>query len=757
MTDNLLNDLKKDFVDKEPIMDSIYGIIKISPFEKRIISTKEMQRLRGIKQLGFVNLVYPNAEHSRFSHSLGVCHQAKRMISIINRNLEHNHRYKNWRVKFCKEEQNTAKHYKEITITPVEKIVISVAALLHDLSHSPFSHEIETPDINGKGIPNHDDFEKNPIFFKYLFNKNFSDIAKIIDIYNKPFVDLLNGDDKWKETLNNNSIKDGYVEIKKGGDILDGEVQEYEKLPLLGVMIFELLLFDKVDSWLKVDENGIVTPNREGITIKINETGDTIQWKYIEGWFRPYRKDIVANTICADLLDYLIRDGKNTGILPSLDLKFFDRMTITKAIPDKTNTLIPLKKIPDFCEHVVFDIYDHKRGVIRHSVITEIISFLQQRYLLAERVYNHRVVEGARSMLQEASFLFVENDKIDIYKLHDTNTSGGPINDDSFLAWVLNINSEEKKDIVKAQKLVSMIKNRRIYREIVIIDGILGSHKGSYRGTDVNCKTLADVLLNYDKRKNIIQKLEKKVRQYYEENNLNYPFDDKIQIFTIGVRRYGKRYKVPRVLVAKPITNLQVDDIETFPLFEGKKLPSIHNRLEAMQLAYNSLWKVYLFIHPFFHFKDFTKLHETISKKFLLLLYEYTNIEWENSIKNYDDLLPENPIDIPTFIDNFKKPIIDRDFIKKIIKIVNKKIPTQYKDYQLKSEDVENIINKINEKPTLIKKLQDKNKCSKIIDSFENHFSLNISENEKAAIVPKKDMIIAKIIDFIKEEKDGIF
>lgn len=51
-------DFKNDFIDNEPVMDSVYGVIKISPFEKRLIATKEMQRLRGIKQLGFVNLVF---------------------------------------------------------------------------------------------------------------------------------------------------------------------------------------------------------------------------------------------------------------------------------------------------------------------------------------------------------------------------------------------------------------------------------------------------------------------------------------------------------------------------------------------------------------------------------------------------------------------------------------------------------------------------------------------------------------------------
>src|SRR3989337_2373005 len=148
----------KDFKDNDPIMDSVYGVINISPFEKRLISTKEMQRLRGIKQLGFVNLVYPDAEHSRFAHSIGVSHQAKMIVDQVVKNIRNSKRYQGWRHQFINEEENKINIIEEDIITPIERIVISAAALLHDLPHSPFSHEIETQNYDEKGIPVHDDF-----------------------------------------------------------------------------------------------------------------------------------------------------------------------------------------------------------------------------------------------------------------------------------------------------------------------------------------------------------------------------------------------------------------------------------------------------------------------------------------------------------------------------------------------------------------------------------------------------------------------
>jgi HD superfamily phosphohydrolase len=52
-----------------------------------VIQTQAFQRLRRIKQLGFSEFVYPGATHSRFAHSLGVFHVARRLMTIIKDHL----------------------------------------------------------------------------------------------------------------------------------------------------------------------------------------------------------------------------------------------------------------------------------------------------------------------------------------------------------------------------------------------------------------------------------------------------------------------------------------------------------------------------------------------------------------------------------------------------------------------------------------------------------------------------------------------
>jgi len=84
----------------------------------RLLNTREFQRLRRIRQLGFSDLVFPGATHSRFAHSVGVYHTARRLADIIARHREGGH-------------------------DPIRERIALLAALLHDVGHGPFSHAFE--------------------------------------------------------------------------------------------------------------------------------------------------------------------------------------------------------------------------------------------------------------------------------------------------------------------------------------------------------------------------------------------------------------------------------------------------------------------------------------------------------------------------------------------------------------------------------------------------------------------------------------
>lgn len=83
-----------------------------------LINTKEFQRLRRIRQLGTSYFTFHGAEHSRFSHSLGVYEITRRIISQFEQN-----KYVDW--------------------SQEDRLLALCAALLHDVGHGPFSHSIE--------------------------------------------------------------------------------------------------------------------------------------------------------------------------------------------------------------------------------------------------------------------------------------------------------------------------------------------------------------------------------------------------------------------------------------------------------------------------------------------------------------------------------------------------------------------------------------------------------------------------------------
>ena len=109
---------------KKIFNDPIYGFVSI-PDELHfdIIEHPYFQRLRRIKQVSMTNLVYPGANHTRFAHSLGAMHLMRRAVHLLRG--------------------------KGYDITDEELEAASLAILLHDSGHGPFSHTLENSIVQG--------------------------------------------------------------------------------------------------------------------------------------------------------------------------------------------------------------------------------------------------------------------------------------------------------------------------------------------------------------------------------------------------------------------------------------------------------------------------------------------------------------------------------------------------------------------------------------------------------------------------------
>ena len=103
---------------KKIINDPVYGFITIpSELVFDLISHRYFQRLRYIKQLAMTHIVYPGAINTRFHHALGAMHLMSLALEVLKS--------------------------KGHEISPEEEEAATIAILLHDIGHGPFSHALE--------------------------------------------------------------------------------------------------------------------------------------------------------------------------------------------------------------------------------------------------------------------------------------------------------------------------------------------------------------------------------------------------------------------------------------------------------------------------------------------------------------------------------------------------------------------------------------------------------------------------------------
>ena len=95
------------------LLDNVHGLIGLTAVENAIEKLPIFKRLHGISQLGLTNRIFPCALHNRYTHSLGVVHIVDQMAVSLNFDSD-------------------------------ERQIIRLAAMLHDIGHYPFSHDVES-------------------------------------------------------------------------------------------------------------------------------------------------------------------------------------------------------------------------------------------------------------------------------------------------------------------------------------------------------------------------------------------------------------------------------------------------------------------------------------------------------------------------------------------------------------------------------------------------------------------------------------
>lgn len=319
--------------------------LRATRLEMAVLDCRVMQRLRDVRQLGQSFVTFPTAEHSRFAHALGALYWATKMISYLRENyfskgdtgnemllVEANRVLKRTALRGYPSEEKF-----DGEVSWFEQL-IRLAALLHDVSHLPYGHTLE--DQAGL-LPRHDE-----------------DAERIQEIYKRLKEELrssphLRGEDS-EELLN----------------ILVRLLELCESLYLVGDML-------KHETNLKLAGNGSTGERRDGLNREM----------------LPYLVlvyDIVNNTICADLIDYLHRDSLSCGMPWTLDKALLSHLKIVRRASPYNSSWFRL------------GVAIGRNGKLRHDVVTAVLGLLRARYDITEKVYYHHTKCAADAMLEKA-------------------------------------------------------------------------------------------------------------------------------------------------------------------------------------------------------------------------------------------------------------------------------------------------------------------------------------------------------------------
>ncbi len=315
------------------VRDPVHGDIKFSENEAAVIDSPQVQRLRGVKQLGTTYLVYPGALHTRFDHSIGTSYLAK----VIMQNIKHN----------------------GYSIDEETEELISIAGIIHDITHVPYGHTFE---------------DERKIFERHDKSENFRKL------------------------------------------LLKGE---------LGDLLVQFGLKDQILKML----------SQKDPTIKSRE--------------EPWLGQIINDTICADLLDYIRRDCYYTGINKDYDNRVFSYFMVEDG-----------KLVLNFV----------KNRMERSDARSEVLHLLRLRYFLTERVYFHHAKLSSGAMISKAVELAIKDGQLsrdNLYTLNDWTLF-------NFLKGFPKLKAEDNP----IRKLVERVENRQLLkRAYVLSSATLSSRK----------------------------------------------------------------------------------------------------------------------------------------------------------------------------------------------------------------------------------------------------------------------------------------
>jgi len=304
------------------IFDPVYGYIELGETEFALVNSPVFQRLHWIKQLGPLHTVFPSAQHSRFSHTLGVFYIVRKMI-------EH--------LKARQEKDKSGYDFRR-----TEEKELRFAALLHDIGHVPLSHvgervlqdaaEDEIRGEQGGDTTEIDGFARRQASWRTLFperdfmggsTKLHERLSAEMVLYNWEIDRILGKVRGWKSRSTRRRAKEKIAQIIVGMDLtniptlllhseLDADRLDY----LLRDSFFTGVWYGKIELDYIISRLCIVRDKDGGANLCIENKGLQTVEHYILGRFFLQtqvifnRKVRLMDLLFADVMRYMIEAGQ---------------------------------------------------------------------------------------------------------------------------------------------------------------------------------------------------------------------------------------------------------------------------------------------------------------------------------------------------------------------------------------------------------------------------------------------------------------
>ncbi|EJK46223.1 hypothetical protein THAOC_35122 [Thalassiosira oceanica] len=362
----------------------VHRSIKLCPITKLVMSTPQVQRLKGLKQLGTTDQTYMCATHTRFEHSIGVAGLAEQLLEEIR------------------------ERQPKLNVTDKDIVCVKLAGLLHDLGHGPYSHVYDGSFRNQlskaerKGSWLGVDFDSTIYDNLPEVKKNWqhedaslemidcmlSGLGLAIDESNldKPLKQIGHGVDALAFGIWDRSKEpERHIAYDTDDDESMSEADDNDDELYTGVLPPELVLTSR--DWIFIKECVVASPlPPKGVSHK----GNNARGQFVgrPGRLKEFLYDVVSNRhsgLDVDKMDYLARDTLHAfGVNGIADIipKLLEKACVAWGRSNDSDSETSIETEDDHSSMHLMICYP---DTMTHNILT----FFERRYKEHQRLYTH--------------------------------------------------------------------------------------------------------------------------------------------------------------------------------------------------------------------------------------------------------------------------------------------------------------------------------------------------------------------------------